>query len=146
MPGEVSLRVAGKPSGDDLAASLRRLADQDPRIDLTLDFLSDAELVGVASSSELVVLPYTHMHNSGGVLASLSLDTPVLVPRNEANEALATEVGPGWVLQYDGELDGHDLVEALAALPRRQDHPGPTCPAEAGIRPAPTTSRPTGRP
>lgn len=47
------------------------------------------------------------------MLLALSLNRPVLVPRNEANEALAEEVGPGWVYMYDGELDGDVLLGAL---------------------------------
>ena len=115
VPGEASLRVAGKPSTEELASSLRALAAADPRVELSLAFLDEPELVDVVSSSALLVLPYSHMHNSGTVLAGLSLDTPVLVPANAANAALAAEVGPGWVLQYEGDLDADDLVAALDA-------------------------------
>jgi beta-1,4-mannosyltransferase len=114
LPGDVRLQVAGKPSSTDLAASLERLAAADPRVELSLGFLTDAELVAVATSCSLVVLPYTHMHNSGSVLASLSLATPVLVPANSTNAALAEEVGPGWVLQFEGDLKPADLSRALA--------------------------------
>lgn len=116
VPGDVSLRVAGKPSSEELAATLTDLAAADPRVDLSLAFLDDAELVEVATSVALVVLPYTHMHNSGGVLAALSLDTPVLVPATAANARLAEEVGPGWVLPYEGELGPDDLERALETL------------------------------
>jgi beta-1,4-mannosyltransferase len=109
VPGPYTLHIAGKPSTDDLAESLRALSVLDDRVSLHLAFLTDEELVQVATASELVVLPYTHMHNSGGVLAALSLDVPVLIPRTPTNTALAAEVGPGWVHQYDGDLD----VEAL---------------------------------
>jgi hypothetical protein len=50
------------------------------------------------------------------VLAALSLDRPVLVPRNAPNEALAAEVGPEWVQMYDGEVDADALLEALRAV------------------------------
>jgi len=115
---DVRLRVGGKPSSPELADTLRVLAQTDPRVHLSLEFLSDAELVDLVTGCTLVVLPYLHMHNSGGVLASLSLDTPVLVPANAANAALAAEVGPGWVLQYDGELGQEHLVEALHEVER----------------------------
>lgn len=108
----LSLRIGGRPSSPDLADDLRRRTESLPRVDLTLDFLSDAELVELATQSELVVLAYRFMHNSGSVLAALSLDRPVLVPRNEANEALSQEVGPAWIQMYDGELDGSDLLAA----------------------------------
>ena len=73
----------------------------------------------LATESQLVVLPYREMHNSGSVLAGLSLDRPVLVPDNDVNRALSLEVGPDWVLTYAGELDGAVLKEAL-------DQPRPT--------------------
>lgn len=109
---DLTLSVGGRPSTPELGDDLRRRTADLPGVQLQLAFLSDAELVQLATSSELVVLAYRFMHNSGSVLAALSLDRPVLVPRNEVNEALAREVGLDWVLLYDGELDGHALVSA----------------------------------
>jgi glycosyltransferase involved in cell wall biosynthesis len=114
VSGEVSLEVAGKPSSPDLVAEIEAGAQGDPRVHLRFEYLSDEDLVGVAGRAELVVLPYSHMHNSGGVLAALSLDRPVLVPATPTNARLAEEVGPGWVLQYDGALATDDLERALA--------------------------------
>lgn len=108
----LTLRVGGRPSTPELGDDLRRSTSALPGVQLQLAFLSDAELVELATSSELVVLAYRFMHNSGSVLAALSLDRPVLVPRNEVNEALAQEVGSDWVLMYDGELDGDTLISA----------------------------------
>ena len=65
------------------------------------------------------MLPYREMHNSGSVLAALSLDRPVLVPANHVNDLLAREVGPGWVLTYDGALAAEDIEAALARLAER---------------------------
>lgn len=113
---ELSLKVGGKPSTDELAKLLRRLADNDSRIGLHLEFLSDAELVEVATESELVVLPYRFMHNSGGTLAALSLDRPVLVPDNEVNRLLSEEVGPGWLYRFDGEITGQKILKTIAVL------------------------------
>ncbi|MDQ1584396.1 MAG: beta,4-mannosyltransferase [Microbacteriaceae bacterium] len=110
---EVTLRVGGKPSSGELARHLLELAGSDDRIELTLEFLADAELVDLVSSAELVVLPYREMHNSGGVLTSLSLDRPVLVPSNEVTERLAVEVGDGWVWRYDGDLTPELLLDTL---------------------------------
>jgi hypothetical protein len=109
----VTLRVGGKPSTEELARALTEIAGGDERIQLTLKFLPDAELVDIVSAAELVVLPYREMHNSGGVLTSLSLDRPVLVPSNEVTERLAVEVGDGWVWRYDGELTPEVLLDTL---------------------------------
>ncbi|WP_144680869.1 glycosyltransferase [Cellulosimicrobium sp. TH-20] len=114
------LVVAGKPSTPELAASTSSLAGNDPRIELALRFVPDDELVSLVSSSSLVCLPYRHMHNSGSVLAALSLGRPVLVPANDANRRLAEEVGEDWVILFEDELTGRDLEDAVAradALP-----------------------------
>jgi glycosyltransferase involved in cell wall biosynthesis len=112
---ELSLRVAGRPTSEDLADQLRAAA-ADPRIGMSLTFLPDADLVAEVSEAELVVLPYREMHNSGGALAALSLGTPVLVPDNEATRDLAAEVGPGWVHTFTAPLTGADLEGALDRL------------------------------
>lgn len=113
LAGPVTLQVAGMPSSPDLEEQLRQLAGEDERIELRFAFLSEAELAQVGREGELVVLPYREMHNSGGALAALSLSRPVLVPANEVNARLSDEVGPGWVLQYEGELTSDDLARAL---------------------------------
>ena len=120
-PG-LRLHVSGRPSSAELAEELRRLGAADPRVALSLAFLSDAEMAEQVGLAELVVLPYREMHNSGGVLTALSLGRPVLVPDNEVNRRLAEEVGPGWVHRYPGDLTGADLLTALAA--GRQREPG----------------------
>ncbi|MFF1574411.1 glycosyl transferase [Leifsonia sp. NPDC058292] len=111
-----SLTIGGKPSNDELVEQLHSLAAGDRRIDLHLAFLTDAELVAAITASELVVLPYREMHNSGGALSALSLDRPVLVPSNEVNGMLADEVGQQWVQRYEGDLTPAALEAALAAV------------------------------
>ncbi len=111
-----SLRIAGKPADGDIAGRVGGLAAVDGRVQVTLHYISDAELVEVVGESELVVLPYREMHNSGGVLTTLSLDRPVLVPANDVNARLAAEVGAGWVVQYEGDLTRETLLETMAQL------------------------------
>lgn len=113
---DLSLTVAGKPSRPELAHGLQQIAGGDPRITFTFRFLSDEEIVSSLGAAELVVLPYREMHNSGGVLAALSLDRPVLVPRNAVNEQLAAEVGEGWVFMFDGGLTTEALGQGLTAV------------------------------
>ena len=110
-----SLRIGGRPSTDEQKAEIEAAAAADERISTTLRFLTDEELVEAIRTSEVVVLPYRHMHNSGSALAALSLDRPVLVPDNEANRALSDEMGPGWVMTFTDELTTDDLERALAA-------------------------------
>lgn len=119
----LTLYIGGKPSTPELADDLRRRTADLPGVLLRLEFLTEAELVELVTSSELIALAYRFMHNSGSVLAALSLDRPVLVPRNEVNEALAQEVGADWVSMYEGELDGTALVEACRAASRVSGSP-----------------------
>lgn len=125
VPGQRSLRVAGNPSGRELSDEITTLAKADGRISLSLGYVSDEELADLVGESQLVVLPYRHMHNSGGVLTSLSLDRPVLVPANEANSLLAAEVGEGWIYSYEGELTAAILEDAIARVQTdaRAEHP-----------------------
>jgi beta-1,4-mannosyltransferase len=110
----LSLRIGGRPSSVELERSVRESVAGLPRAEATLRFLEDSELVELATSSSIIVLPYRFMHNSGGALAALSLDRPVLLPRNEANTALASEVGGDWVTMYDGDLTSGALAAAVA--------------------------------
>ncbi|MET0843113.1 MAG: glycosyltransferase [Mycetocola sp.] len=114
-PG-LSLVLAGQPRGEAIAEGLQRQVHADPGIRLELAYVPDARLVEIITESEIVVLPYRRMHNSGAALAALSLDRPVLVPRTPSNEELAREVGSGWVHFFDGQLDAESLLSAVRAV------------------------------
>jgi beta-1,4-mannosyltransferase len=108
-----TLSVVGSPSSDAMRADVMRAAGGDNRIDLSLSYVSDAELVRHVTRSQLVVLPYAEMYNSGALLMSLSLGRHVLVPHNPVSQALADEVGGGWVQHFTGELTSSDIVRAV---------------------------------
>lgn len=111
-----SLTIGGKPADPDTGERVAQLGSADPRVALVLRFLGEQELVTLATEAELLVFPYVAMHNSGAVLAGLSLGRPVLAPRNAVNEALAREVGQQWVQLYDGTLTPAVLTQALASV------------------------------
>lgn len=115
---ELSLRVAGQPASDALAGDLRARALADPRVELDLRYLSEDDFATAILRCSGLVLPYRHMHNSGAVLAALSLDRPVLVPKSEVNAALAREVGPGWISTFEGPLTARELLTFAAATAR----------------------------
>ena len=113
-----SLRIVGAPQSSELAQRLQRAAAGDSRIEFVLRHASDAELADAISAAELVVLPYSEMHNSGAALLALSLNRPILVPNSAVTTALADEVGRDWVLTYDGPLSAEILTDALAQTRR----------------------------
>lgn len=120
----LSLQVSGRPSSPELEAEIRS-ASGGVGVQLDLRFLDDADLVDAVTSCELLALPYHHMHNSGVVLTALSLDRPVLVPDNSATRAVRDEVGPGWVVTFDGEFDGDTIREALREVRQTRSTPSP---------------------
>lgn len=113
---ELSLTVAGKPADPETDAFIRQRAAELPHVTVDLRYISESELVSLVTSSELIVLPYVTMHNSGAALAALSLERPILVPDNPTNRALADEVGPGWVLFFEGEITSDALDEAIREI------------------------------
>lgn len=118
----LTIRIAGKPTDEDVERRLRAARARLSGLDMTLRYVSESEFVDVVTSSELVVLPYRYMHNSGTALAALSLERPILVPDNDVNRALAAEVGPGWVHRFDGELTAGTLLDTMRAV--RAEPPG----------------------
>ncbi|MCZ2825592.1 MULTISPECIES: glycosyltransferase [unclassified Modestobacter] len=116
---DLRLRIVGNPHPGQ-AELVHEACQGDPRIDTLLRLVSDEELVEEIRRSQLVVLPYRgSMHNSGSLFAALSLGRPVLVPESPTNAALAEEVGPGWILQYSGELTPEVLGSAIASTASR---------------------------
>lgn len=113
--GDISLAIAGRPTSSEMESDVRARAAATQGVSLELGYLSEAAYASAVTHAVLVALPYRLMHNSGSVLAALSLGRPVLVPDNAVNRALSAEVGPGWVHLYSGELDDADLDQALHA-------------------------------
>lgn len=111
----LSLQVAGMPSGADLKNELLAAAAGDDRIAFAFEFIEDPALVEAVTSAELVVLPYPEMHNSGSAFAALSMGRPVLLPDNAVNRHLADEVGADFVHLYQGDLKPEHIEDALAA-------------------------------
>lgn len=111
-PG-ASLHVVGAPADAQVREAVARAARADPRVVTVLEHVGDDRLAAEVAQARLVVLPYREMHNSGALLLALSLDRPVLVPRNPVTLALSAEVGAGWVHTYEGALTADVLTQAL---------------------------------
>ncbi|MEQ1785492.1 MAG: glycosyltransferase [Acidimicrobiales bacterium] len=110
-----SLHIVGRTEDAEMAADVRRACLADQRVVALDDFVTDAVLADEVRQAEVVVLPFVEMTNSGSMLLALSLDRPVLVPRLPVTEAIAAEVGAGWVLLFDGELDAEALARAMGS-------------------------------
>ena len=113
-----TLRIVGYPQDAQTAASIERACRADRRISAVTEYVPDDDLVRDVTESELVVLPFDRLTNSSSLVLALSLDRPVLVPSTPITEEVAAEVGPGWVLTYQGTLSTDDICRALEAVRR----------------------------
>lgn len=111
-PAGLALRLVGRPAAG-IGDELRELCNTTPQISCDLRFVPDRQLVWEVTSSQLVVLPYKHMENSGAIFVALSLSRPVLAPRTAENELLEKEFGDSWIRLYTGGLTPAILREAI---------------------------------
>jgi beta-1,4-mannosyltransferase len=109
--GQWRLIVAGRVVDEDIDTLMAAVGD-DERVDLRLGFVSDEDLPALFGASDLVVLPFREILNSGSALLALSFDTPVLVPRFGSLISLERQIGAPWVQTYDGEVSSAVIEEA----------------------------------
>ena len=122
---EAVLLVAGKPYDAIVEREVRLSAEGCPRVRLLLRWISPAEVQHLFVASDLVVLPYRHILNSGTVFLALSFGRPVLVPDKGAMREQRKRFGPEWVRLYAGDL---------CARPGRSDGVGHRHPASRTAR------------
>lgn len=113
------LRIVGKPTPT-LEQLISTETSRNPRVTARMEFVPDADLVDEVSRAQLVCLPYRELHNSGMLLVALSLGRPVVVPSTVTTELLAREVGPEWVIRYEGLFNSDVLARALEESARIQ--------------------------
>jgi beta-1,4-mannosyltransferase len=109
----MTLHIVGHPQDGETAAAIERACRADARISAITAYVPDDQLVREVTESEVVVLPFDRVTNSSSLILALSLDRPVLVPSTPITEELAAEVGPGWVLTYQGTLEAEEISGAL---------------------------------
>jgi len=108
------LIVAGVPKSDELRSRINQLAGRDERVILHLHFIADKDVPYYLSASDLVVLPFLEISNSGSALLALSFDRPILAPNREAILDLQENFGSTWVKVYaEAEISPDHLAMAL---------------------------------
>jgi glycosyltransferase involved in cell wall biosynthesis len=115
------LVIAGYTSRPQIRQRLTELAQDVSNIHCILRRTEDDELVRLLELSDIVVLPYRSITNSGSALLALSAGRPILGPRLGSLPELQQLVGVDWVRLYDGPISQSHLTEAIAwaAAPRR---------------------------
>jgi beta-1,4-mannosyltransferase len=96
-------------------AHIEHIAASDSRVRLRLEYIPDADAASYIRASDLVVLPFREILNSGSAVLALSLDRPILVPARGAMPDLQQFAGAEWVRLYSGELSSRTLQQHLDA-------------------------------
>lgn len=116
------LVVAGRPFDGHVEREVRRRAEGCPRVQLHLRWIPPDEVQPLFAASDLLVLPYRRVLNSGAALLALSCGRPVLLPDLGVMREHQQAFGADWIRLYTGELTAQELLDACqwARLPRRE--------------------------
>ncbi|HWM68064.1 MAG TPA: glycosyltransferase [Steroidobacteraceae bacterium] len=120
---DTHLIIAGYTSRPELRQRIEELARGQPQIHLLLRWVEGEELAALLELSDMVVLPYRTITNSGAALLALSAQLPILGPNMGSIPELQQLVGTQWVRLFDGEISQSQLREAVAWLATSRQAP-----------------------
>jgi len=107
------LIVAGYCRDARLETAVRKQAEKIPNLHLEIRYIPKDSVYRYFSASDLVVLPYREILNSGTALLALTFGKPVLVPRKGAMAELQNNVGNTWIFTYPDVLQADTLASAM---------------------------------
>jgi len=113
------LQIGGAPLTREIGDMLVELAKPDPRATVTARALDQRELAELVLESDVIVLPYTRIMNSGVAAAALSLGRPILAPAAGCILYYHEKLGDDWVMTYDGDLEPRHLDLAFQRFSSR---------------------------
>ena len=116
------LFLAGKPVSAAFAATLRTMAEGDPRIHLRLEDLSADDFRTTLGVCDIIVAPLRRYLHSGSIVHALSAARPVLTPETPFSTSLREVLGPDWVHIYQGRIMP-DHLKAIVARTLVQENP-----------------------
>lgn len=113
MPGaDVFLLVVGRPFDEAIEHEVRAAAEGAPNVRLHLCWVPPEHVETFFAASDLVVLPYRRILNSGALMLALTFARPVLVPDLGSMREQHEIFGAAWIRLYSGELTAAELAEA----------------------------------
>lgn len=110
---DVVLCIAGAVADKSIEPFLRAESREDPRFCLQLSRVPTRAVELYFKASDVVVLPFSDIFNSGSALLALSFDRPLLVPALGGMSELQQLVGDNWVSTYEGILTADHLSRAM---------------------------------
>jgi len=115
LPREIrdrwTLLIAGKSNGS-LGQELAEQAQDLPEVRIRDAFVPDDEIAVYMRATDMVVLPYRTMQNSGAANLAVTFGCPVLAPSINSFRDMAQSF-PNMVHLFEGELDSDTLQAAL---------------------------------
>lgn len=108
------LLIAGHCYNATLDGEIRAAIGGDERIVYVPKDLDNHEYASIMGCLDYAVLNYRKILNSGSIFASLSLDVPTIAPNMGSITSAAREVGPEWVVTFEGSV-----AEPMAAVVTR---------------------------
>lgn len=119
------LLVAGGVTDAAYGEGLVARAAGSEHVTVSIGHVDQVELERSIARARLVVLPYRYVYNSGALLLTMTLHTPVLVRASETTRPFREEMGADWVTLFDEQLTAKDLAVALDSANRATAGPGP---------------------
>jgi glycosyltransferase involved in cell wall biosynthesis len=107
------LIIAGRPDSPATRQAVEQAAHGDGRILSVLEHVPDDRIQLYLRASDVIVLPFTDVLNSGSALLALAFDRPVVVPLLGAMGELQAAVGDAWVRTFSGALTAETLEDAV---------------------------------
>ena len=123
LDDDTHLVIVGYTSRPELREKIEQLSRGRSNIHLLLRWAEGEELAALLELSDLVVLPYRMITNSGAALLALSARVPILGPNMGSMPELQRLVGSEWVRLFDGRISQLHLREALTWLQTPRNTP-----------------------
>lgn len=106
------LLVVGRVFDAVIEREIREAADGASNVRLDLRWVPNEEVQTFFAASDLVVLPYRRILNSGAVMLALTFARPVLAPDLGSMREHQETFGADWILLYTGTLTTSGLTAA----------------------------------
>lgn len=113
--GDTTLVIAGRPANAELRSSIEAAAAGADNVLLRLDFVPENDVPQYVAASDVMVLPFSDINNSGSAILGLSFDRPIIVPRRAAMIELEAAYGSPWVRTFEPPLTGDALCQLTSA-------------------------------
>ena len=117
------LLIAGRPFDRVMEQDVRTSAEGVSNVRLNLHRIPDEDVQRFFAASDLVVLPYRRITNSGALMLALTFARPVLVPDLGVMREQQETFGSDWIRLYAGDLATADLSAAVTWARHRERRP-----------------------